>query len=91
MTEKTFDIMKKALVEKIVAHEGFPPRLAEALRLYNQGYTRIEAADLMQVTENTYAWYLKKIRANFGLRTRKELAFLEDIIRDFYKKQGNEN
>ena len=53
----------------------------EALRLYNQGFTRRQAANAMGVSENTYAWYLRKIRDQFNIRTRREMLALEDSLR----------
>jgi DNA-binding CsgD family transcriptional regulator len=57
-----------------------PKQQTKALQLYNQGYSRKQAAALLHVSEHTYAWYLRKIRQKFNIRTRKEMLDLEQAL-----------
>ncbi len=56
----------------------------KALQLYNQGYTRRQAAARLCISEHTYAWYLKKIREKFGISSRREMLSLEEAISQYY-------
>lgn len=51
-----------------------------ALRLYNRGYTRRQAAEILGVAENTYAWHLKRIRMVFNISSRLEMLKLEEQL-----------
>jgi DNA-binding CsgD family transcriptional regulator len=58
-----------------------PARQQEALLLYVEGYSRKQAAAKLFISENTYAWHLRKIRESFGVRTRMEMAELAQKIK----------
>ncbi len=56
-----------------------------ALKLYNLGYTRKQASEILNISEHTFAWYLKKIRQKFCVRTRKEMLELEHQLNSTLK------
>jgi DNA-binding CsgD family transcriptional regulator len=60
--------------------EKITTRQLEILSLYNQGYTRRQASLLLQISESTYAWHLRKIRVRFGVNSRQEMQFLEAMF-----------
>jgi DNA-binding CsgD family transcriptional regulator len=52
------------------------------LELYNKGYSRKQAAKILNVSENTYAWYLRQIRVKFEISSRKEMLELGDKLNE---------
>ncbi len=66
-----------AKIKSLLLKTVISDKLYQALSLYNKGYDRKACAQAMNVTENTFAWYLKKIRAKFNIRSRIQMMELE--------------
>ncbi len=52
-----------------------------ALKLYNKGIGRRKAAEILNMSEHTYAWHLKIIRRKFGIKGRQAMMMLEAFLK----------
>ncbi len=66
----------------LILKSKLPEKQLQVLSLYNKGYNRKASAQALGVTENTVAWYLKKIKRKFNISSRREMMSLEKMLQE---------
>ncbi len=82
VTEAFFNVRNTIIAEKInlpntTPYDRLTSKQLRVLKLYNQGYSRKKGAQMLCMSEHTYAWHLREIREKFNIRTRAEMLMLE--------------
>lgn len=75
LRERTLATRKKTA--SIYGRNMLTGKQLAVLRVYNQGYSRKTGAEMLNISESTYAWHLNCIREKFGIHTRTEMLTLE--------------